>query len=55
MNAEEYNKIFHQAFGLISAIRYLVDYEDYKKIASSFMTNSVNYVASLGAKVVNND
>jgi len=51
----EYNKIFYQAFGLIAAIRYLVPYEDYQKIASNFMTNSVNYVASLGATIKNGE
>lgn len=53
MTAMEYNKIFYQAFGLIAAIRYLVPYADYQKIVSNFMSNSVNYVASLGGKVKN--
>lgn len=38
-----------------AAIRYLVSHDIYQNIARTFMHTSLEYVASLAAKVVNNE
>ncbi|MEP9246462.1 hypothetical protein ABKT97_14490 [Enterobacter hormaechei] len=48
-------KNFYEAFGLIAAIRYLVPHDIYQNIARTFMHTSLEYVTSLGVRVVNNE